>query len=42
MEKKVIEIIEELIEGVEELQEFQDGWEDTIKRAKEVLKQIKN
>lgn len=32
------EILKECLEGVEELQEYQDGWEDVIERAEEILK----
>jgi hypothetical protein len=35
---KQIEILTELIEAVEELNgEYQEGWEDTIKEAEEML-----
>jgi len=40
-EGEVVKIISDLIEGVEELNgEFQDGWDEQIKKGKELLKSL--
>ena len=39
--KEQIEILEELIEGVETLGEFQDGWWEDFENGKRLLEHIK-
>jgi len=39
--EEIIAILEESLDGLEDLQEFQDGWEQDIRNLKKVIKQFK-